>query len=149
MRDVQKTGDVTIVKKVIILLITSLLFGQFIVAIAGLNFAEENRIDDGIRSSNNSLSENTVEILDNMPRAFTENRGQLSNDDVRFYSQNGDFINKDISLTGGTSLTIYDDIDTQDLVNAISGQLDDLSTREIFDLVTREKVALIIETKSN
>jgi preprotein translocase subunit SecF len=66
-----------------------------------------------------------------------------------FYSQNGDFIHKDISLTGGTSITIYEDIDTQDLINSISGQLDDLSTREISDLVTRERVALIIETKSS
>jgi preprotein translocase subunit SecF len=66
-----------------------------------------------------------------------------------FYSQNGDFIHKDISLTGGTSLTIYGKVDTQDLVNSISSKLDDLSTREISDLVTREKVALIIETKSS
>jgi preprotein translocase subunit SecF len=66
-----------------------------------------------------------------------------------FYSQNGDFIHKDISLTGGTSITIYDNIDAQDLINSISGQLDDLSTREISDLVTREEIALIIETKSS
>ncbi len=65
-----------------------------------------------------------------------------------FYSQNGDFIHKDISLTGGTSITIYDNINTQDLIDSISSQLDDLSTREISDLITREKVALIIETKS-
>jgi preprotein translocase subunit SecF len=66
-----------------------------------------------------------------------------------FYSQNGDFIHKDISLTGGTSLTIYDKVDKQDLIDSISSKLDDLNIREISDLVTREKVALIIETKSS
>ena len=68
---------------------------------------------------------------------------------VSFYGQNGDFIHKDISLTGGTSLTIYGDVNAEDLTNSISGQLDDLSTRVISDLVTREEIALIIETKSS
>lgn len=66
-----------------------------------------------------------------------------------FYSQNGDFIHKDISLTGGTSLTIYGKVNTEELVAAIGPQLDDLSVREISDLVTREEIALIIETKSD
>ncbi len=66
-----------------------------------------------------------------------------------FNSQNGDFIYKDISLTGGTSLTIYGDINSQNLVDSIGPRLDDLSTRKISDLVTREEMALIIETKSS
>jgi preprotein translocase subunit SecF len=66
-----------------------------------------------------------------------------------FYSHNNDFIHKDISLTGGTSLTIYGKVNADELTNAISSQLDDLSTREISDLVTREEIALIIETKSS
>jgi len=28
-------------------------------------------------------------LLSNMPQAFTENRGQLENDEVRFYAQGG------------------------------------------------------------
>lgn len=66
-----------------------------------------------------------------------------------FYSQNNDFIHKDISLTGGTSLTIYGKVDVDDLVSIIGPQLDDLSIREISDLVTREEIAVIIETKSS
>ncbi len=66
-----------------------------------------------------------------------------------FYSENGDLINKDISLTGGTSITIYDNINPDDLKNSISSQLDDLNLRVISDLVTREEIALIIETKSS
>ena len=67
-----------------------------------------------------------------------------------FYSQNNDFINKDISLTGGTSVTINDkNIVSADLKNYISDKLDSVNIREISDLITREQIAVIIETKSN
>ena len=66
-----------------------------------------------------------------------------------FYSQNQDFIRKDISLTGGTSITIQGNIDSKELEDALSGELEELSTREIYDLVTREKLAIVIETKSD
>lgn len=66
-----------------------------------------------------------------------------------FYSNNGDFINKDISLTGGTSATIYVQIEKTQLEQGISGQLDETNIREVYDLVTKEQKALIIETKSD
>ncbi len=66
-----------------------------------------------------------------------------------FYSKNNDFIYKDISLTGGTSVTIYSKIDIADLEQSISGKLNDLSTRKIYDLITKEQKAVTIETKSN
>ncbi len=66
-----------------------------------------------------------------------------------FYSKNDDFIYKDISLTGGTSVTIYGKIDLLDLEQSISDKLDDLNTREIYDLITREQKAVTIETKSD
>ena len=65
-----------------------------------------------------------------------------------FYSQNGDFIRKDISLTGGTSVTIYDQIDMTKLKEDLSEKLEDISTRAISDLVTGEQKAIIIETKA-
>lgn len=65
-----------------------------------------------------------------------------------FYSKNNDFVHRDISLTGGTSITVYDKIDIVDLENALSDDLDDLNIREIYDLVTREQKAVIIETKT-
>ena len=37
----------------------------------------------------NSTNENYNNVLANIPISFTENRGQLANDDVRFYDQNG------------------------------------------------------------
>lgn len=66
-----------------------------------------------------------------------------------FYSQNGSFIHKDISLQGGTSITIYDKIDAADLQAFLEGNLEDLSIREITDLITREQKAVTIETTTD
>ena len=65
-----------------------------------------------------------------------------------FYSVNNDFIYKDISLTGGTSVTIFESVDVVQLELALSDKLEEMSTREIYDLVTREQKAIIVETKS-
>lgn len=66
-----------------------------------------------------------------------------------FYSQNGDFFHKDISLTGGTSVTINSKIDSIDLRNAISDKLEDVNIRKISDLITKEEIAAIVETRSD
>jgi len=67
-----------------------------------------------------------------------------------FYSQNNDFIHRDISLTGGTSVTINDQtIKSADLKNAISGRLEDVNIREVSDLVSQKQIAVIVETKSD
>ncbi len=67
-----------------------------------------------------------------------------------FYSQHHDFINKDVSLTGGTSVTINDEnIDLADLRNAISSKLEGVQIREISDLITQKQIAVIVETRSN
>ena len=65
-----------------------------------------------------------------------------------FYANNGDFINKDFSLTGGTSITILGKINEAQLKEALSEKLDEVDTREIYDLVTREQTALIVQTKT-
>lgn len=66
-----------------------------------------------------------------------------------FYSNTGDFMHKDISLTGGTSVTVYEKRPVEQVKNDLSGQLEDLDVREIYDLITREQKAFIIETKSD
>jgi len=66
-----------------------------------------------------------------------------------FYHKNNDFIYKDISLTGGTSATISGEIDINNLEQFLSGKLEDVNTRKIYDLLTREQKAVIIETKSS
>lgn len=66
-----------------------------------------------------------------------------------FYSHNNGLVYKDFSLSGGTSITILGKINATTLKKSVSGKLDELNTREIFDLITREQKALIIETKTN
>jgi len=67
-----------------------------------------------------------------------------------FYHQNGDFIHKDISLTGGTSATINSEsLNPSDLKNAVSSKLKDVNIREISDLVSQKQVAIIVETTSD
>ena len=66
-----------------------------------------------------------------------------------FYTQNNDFIYKDISLTGGTAVTIYETIDLDKLLIDLSENLEELNARSIYDLVTREQKAIILETKSD
>jgi len=66
-----------------------------------------------------------------------------------FYQKNSDFIYRDISLTGGTSVTISEQIDIDDLRKAVSGKLESVDIREISDLVTREQIAVIVETKAD
>ena len=66
-----------------------------------------------------------------------------------FYSQNNDFIYKDISLTGGTTVTVYEKIDLDKLQIDLTDKLEDLSSRSIYDLITREQKAIILETKSD
>ena len=63
------------------------------------------------------------------------------------YSQTGDFINKDISLTGGTSVTIYDEnLSLSEIENEFSSVLPGFGTKRIYEFGTNEQKAIIIET---
>mgnify|MGYP001594638450 CR=1 FL=1 len=66
-----------------------------------------------------------------------------------FYSVHGDFISKDISLTGGTTITLYSNFDVTLLKQDLSKSLENLNIRSIYDLTTNEQKAVIIETTSN
>ena len=66
-----------------------------------------------------------------------------------FYSQNNDIIYKDISLTGGTSITIQGNIDPLKIEQDLSEKLEEINTRKIYDLITREQKAIVIETKTD
>ena len=65
-----------------------------------------------------------------------------------FYSNTGEIIHRDFSLTGGTSVTILGKVNADDLKEDLSEKLDEINTREIYDIVTREQTALIVETKT-
>lgn len=66
-----------------------------------------------------------------------------------FYFNHHDFIYKDISLTGGTSVTLYNTLDVVELKQELSDKLEEINTREIYDLVTQEQKAIVIDTKTD
>ena len=67
-----------------------------------------------------------------------------------FYSINGDFIQKDVSLTGGTSITIFPqtEVSISELSAYLSNNLGDFSIRELTDFRSGTQKAVIIETPS-
>jgi len=52
---------------------------------------------------------------------------------VYFYQQNNDFLKRDVSLTGGTSITIKTDISATELKSKISDQFPDMDIRTLAD----------------
>ena len=65
-----------------------------------------------------------------------------------FYSVNGDFIYKDVSLTGGATITVFTqgDVDIQDLKGHLAKNLEDYSIRELSDFRTGEQQAIAVES---
>lgn len=63
-----------------------------------------------------------------------------------FNSQNGDLFYKDISLTGGTSITIFESVNIQDLELVLSESLPDLTIRSTYNVFTGEQIGIVIET---
>ncbi|MEM2956122.1 MAG: hypothetical protein QW041_00900 [Candidatus Pacearchaeota archaeon] len=68
---------------------------------------------------------------------------------VSFTIQTGDFVRKDVSLTGGTTLTIYNEsLSIEELKNALQKKLSDISIRKLTDFSTGKQLALTIESKA-
>ncbi len=65
---------------------------------------------------------------------------------VYFYNQNNDIIRKDVSLMGGTTITVNQETDIASLKQILSGSLTDFSVREISDLRTGKQVAFVVQT---
>ncbi len=65
-----------------------------------------------------------------------------------FHSQHGDFIKRDVTLTGGTSITIFVEkqINLDDLNQKLSGQISDFSVKELSDFRTGKQQAIVIDT---
>ncbi len=62
-----------------------------------------------------------------------------------FYQENQDIINKDISLKGGTSITVFNQANIQELKNFLDSNFEDFSARTIQDFRTRRQEAFIVE----
>ncbi len=65
---------------------------------------------------------------------------------VIFYNQNGDIINKDVSLKGGTTITLLGDVNSVDLESKLKDEIGDVSFRSLSDLQTGKQIALVIES---
>jgi len=62
-----------------------------------------------------------------------------------FNSRTGDIIRRDISLSGGTSITVNTPVDIEELRTFLSDSFDDFSLREISDLRTGRQIAFVVE----
>jgi len=65
-----------------------------------------------------------------------------------FYYKTGDIMLKDSSLTGGTTITLIGDIDSNTLESSLKSQFSDLNLRKITDLRTGKAISTIIETSA-
>ena len=63
-----------------------------------------------------------------------------------FYGQTGDFINRDVSLKGGTTITLPGIEDSSAIEKSLQEKVTDISFRSLSDLRTGKKIALIIES---
>jgi preprotein translocase subunit SecF len=65
-----------------------------------------------------------------------------------FYSNNGDVIYKDVSLSGGTSITINGEIDQTKLEEPLKAKFPDVSFTKLEDVTSRKEIALIVESSA-
>jgi preprotein translocase subunit SecF len=65
-----------------------------------------------------------------------------------FFSNHGDFIYKDTTLSGGTTITLNGNIDSGPLESKLKPEFPDISIRKLTDIRTHEPLALIIESSS-
>lgn len=63
-----------------------------------------------------------------------------------FYSKNGDIIYKDVSLSGGTSITLNGEINHELLEGPLKEKFPDVSFTKLEDITTRKEIALIVES---
>ncbi len=65
-----------------------------------------------------------------------------------FYIQHNDFIYKDVSLSGGTSITLHGDVDSAKLESDLKLQFSDLSIRKLTDLTSAQPIAIVLESSA-
>lgn len=65
-----------------------------------------------------------------------------------FFSSHNDFIIKDSSLSGGTTITVIQDIDSKSFESSLKSKFPDLSIRKLTDIRTGKAISLIIETSA-
>lgn len=65
-----------------------------------------------------------------------------------FYSKTGDFFYKDVSLSGGTSITLNGEISQEQLEPQLKSKFPDVAFTKLEDIITRKEIALIVESSA-
>jgi len=65
---------------------------------------------------------------------------------VYFYNQNGDFLKRDVSLTGGTSITLATGVSASDLQNKLSKNISNMDIRALADNSGKQTHLIITTT---
>ncbi len=65
-----------------------------------------------------------------------------------FFSEHKDFMLKDISLSGGTVITLTGNVDTAKLESALKSEFSDIVFRKLTDITTGKPIAFIIESSA-
>ena len=63
-----------------------------------------------------------------------------------FYNQNGDLINRDVSLKGGTTVTLLGNVDAVTLEAQLKEKIPDISFRSLSEMGSGKQIALVIES---
>lgn len=66
-----------------------------------------------------------------------------------FYKQNGDIFYKDVSITGGTTITVFSSTDVVALEEALRPQFSDVAIRSITDIRSGEQHGFFVETSAS
>jgi preprotein translocase subunit SecF len=66
-----------------------------------------------------------------------------------FNLEHGDIILKDVTLTGGTTISIFDEnIEIEDMKSSLVFKFDDIRAREILNVRTNKQIGVILESKA-
>jgi len=66
-----------------------------------------------------------------------------------FYSKNHDFINKDVSLSGGTTISISGDFNSDNLELELKKQFSDIGFRKLTDITTGKQISFVIDSSAS
>ena len=65
-----------------------------------------------------------------------------------FFYKNGEFIIRDASLSGGTTITLKGDFDSKTLESSLKSQFSDITLRGLTEIATGKSISVIIETSA-
>ena len=65
-----------------------------------------------------------------------------------FYSKHHDILYKDVTLSGGTTITLESDFNSDNLETSLKAKFQDISFTKLTDVITRKQIALIIQSSA-